>query len=119
MLSSTAPTELYRNEKGVTYQCDLTNRIIVQFMELNVHFKVQDFSLFRRKANNVDIRAMLFDLSDAGDCTVLESPANQLSHRLTLCELIQLRDLLNGTRFALELQSMLQITLGDLGLVTA
>ena len=106
--------ELYRNEKGVTYQCDLTNRVIVRFIDLEVQFKVQDFAVFRRKVNNVDIKAMLFDLSDAGDFKVLESPSNQLAHRLTLCEIIQLRDLLNGTKFALDLRSMLQETLGEL-----
>lgn len=110
---STHTTELYRNDKGVTYQCDLTNRIIIRFINFNVDFKVYDFTAFRRKVNEVDIRAMLFDLSDAGDCRVLESPANQLSHRLTLCEIIQLRDLLNGTKFVLELRSMLHATLGD------
>ncbi|MEZ0483124.1 hypothetical protein [Fibrella aquatica] len=113
-MQSTYTAELYRNEKGSTYQCDLTNRIVVRFIDFDVQFKVQDFAAFRRKVNNVDIKSMLFDLSDNGDFKVLESPANQLSRRLTLCEIIQLRDLLNGTRFALDLKSMLQETLGEL-----
>ncbi len=111
-MPSTYITELYRNDKGVSYQSDLTNRIIIQFMDIDVQFRIHDFAAFRRKVNNVDIKAMLFDLSEAGDCKVLESPSNQLSHRLTLCEIIQLRDLLNGTKFSLDLRSTLQAVLG-------
>lgn len=110
---STYTAELYRNEKGITYQCDLTNRIIVKFIDIEVQFRVQDFASFRRKVNSIDIMAMLFDLSDNSDFKVLESPTNQLSHRFTLCEVIQLRDLLNGTKFALDLRSLLNATLGD------
>lgn len=109
--------ELYCTSKGVTYQCDLTNRIIVRFMGIDVSLKVKDFAAFRRKVNSVDIQAMLFDLSDDGDAQVLELAASRLSHRLTLCEIIQLRDLLNGTKVALDLRSLLQETLGNLVLV--
>lgn len=104
--------ELYRNEKGIAWQCDLTNTIVVQFGHWHTQLKVQDFAIFRRKVNSIDIRAMLFDLSDACDAHLIESPKNGFSYQLTLCELIQLRDLLNGAKFALDLASMLHETLG-------
>jgi hypothetical protein len=109
--------ELYRNEKGVAWQCDLTNTIAIEFGDMEVRFRVHDFAVFRRKVNSIDIKAMLFDLSDACDDCLIEAPKNQLSHRLTLCELIQLRDLLNGAKFALDLGSMLHEALGDVQVI--
>ncbi|KAB7728756.1 hypothetical protein F5984_18185 [Rudanella paleaurantiibacter] len=107
-------TELYKNERGVTWQCDLTNTIVIDFEPFRIRLRLPDFNTFRRKVNGIDIRAMLFDLSDAADYQVLEAPKAQSAYRLTLCELIQLRDLLNGTRFALELSSLLHETLGEI-----
>jgi hypothetical protein len=103
---------LYQNDKGETWQCDLTNTIGLRFGDWQVRFSVRDFLTFCRHVNRFNIRALLFDLSDACDYQVVEAPKNALSHRLTLCELIQLRDLVNGTKFTLELGSMLHEALG-------
>jgi hypothetical protein len=112
MTASAYTFELYRNDKGETWQCDLTNTIGLRFGDWQVRFSTRDFLMFCRHVNHIDIRAMIFDLSDACDYQVVEAPKNALSHRLTLCELIQLRELLNGTKFSLELGSMLHEVLG-------
>jgi hypothetical protein len=112
MTASAHTIELYGNDKGETWQCDLTNSIGLQFGDWQVRFSARDFLTFCRHVNQFDIRALLFDLSDACDYQMVEAPKNALSHRLTLCELIQLRDLVNGTKFALELESMLHEVLG-------
>ncbi|WP_373512616.1 DUF6686 family protein [Persicitalea sp.] len=109
--------ELYRTTKGTSWQCDLTNRIHLQFGEMEVAFKMRDFSAFRRKIQAVDIQERLYDLSDEGDFEVIEAPQQGLSLQLTLCDLIQLRDLLNGTKFALQLNSLLHEALGEVSLV--
>lgn len=109
--------ELYQNTKGITWQCDLTDRIYVQFNDTLAAFKIQDFMAFRRKVYAVDIHEMIFNLSDSFDFEVIEAPQNQLSLQLTLCEIIQLRDLLDGTKFVLSLNSMLHEVLGDVVLV--
>jgi hypothetical protein len=104
--------ELYKTNRGVSWQCDLTNRIYVQFGDILTAFKVQDFFIFRRKVNSVDIHEMIFNLSDDYDFELIESPKNGFSHNLTLCEIIQLRDLLDGTKFSLDLNSILCEVLG-------
>lgn len=106
---STEPslTELYSNTKGITYQCDRTNRIILQFGEARVAFRIADFVTFRRQVDSVDIHTMIFNTDDAYDVEVIDAPRSGHLFVLTLCDLIALRDLLAGTRFALDLNSLL------------
>ncbi len=107
----TQMTELYRTSKGVTYQCDVTNRIYLQFGEISASFKIKDFFIFRRTVKTVNIHEMIFNLSDEYDFEWIESPKGNIAQKLTLCEIIQLRDLLDGTKFTLELNSVLHETL--------
>ncbi|RYJ39365.1 hypothetical protein NU08_1673 [Flavobacterium anhuiense] len=50
---------------------------------------------------------MLYDLSDQSDAQLIETTKRNFSRNLTICEIVQLRDLLNGTKFTLTLHSML------------
>ena len=109
----TQSNELYRTARGMSWQCDLTNRIHLQFGSAEVAFRMRDFSAFQRKVQAVDIHERLYDLSDDCDFEVIEAPQHGLSLQLTLCELIQLRELLDGTKFALKLNSLLHETLGE------
>jgi hypothetical protein len=99
--------ELFSTAKGFSVQCDLTSKIILHFGDLKASFKIRDFLNFRRVVNNIDIRSKIFDLSDESDYEFVEAPQLNLHHKLTLCELVQLRELVNGTHFAIELNSML------------
>jgi len=101
------PNELFSTAKGYTLQCDLTSKIILHFGEMQASFRIQDFLNFRRVINHIDIRSKLFDLSDESDYEFVEAPKLNINHKLTLCELIQLRELVNGTHFAIELNSLL------------
>ncbi|CAG4993039.1 hypothetical protein DYBT9275_01091 [Dyadobacter sp. CECT 9275] len=74
---------------------------------MEASFKIQDFLNFRRVINNIDIRSKIFDLSDESDYQFIEAPRLNIYQKLTLCELIQLRELVNGTHFAIELNSLL------------
>jgi hypothetical protein len=110
----TQMTELYRTSKGATYQCDATDRIYLQFGDISASFKIRDFFIFRRTVKTVNIHEMIFNLSDDYDFEWIESPKSGIAQKLTLCEIIQLRDLLDGTKFSLELNSLLHETLGAL-----
>ncbi|KQS31107.1 hypothetical protein ASG33_12210 [Dyadobacter sp. Leaf189] len=107
MLSVNTPNELFSTAKGFCVQCDLTSRIQLHFGEIQASFKLRDFLAFRRFINSIDIRSKLFDLSDESDYEFVEAPQLNIYHKLTLCELIQLRELVNGTHFAIELNSLL------------
>jgi hypothetical protein len=99
--------ELFQTPKGVSFQCDTTNRIILRFDNSELSLRIQQFQYLRRSLNKIDIRVRLFDLSDESDHLQLEAPMVNLQRTFTLCEIIQLRELVNGTYFALELNSML------------
>jgi hypothetical protein len=60
---------------------------------------------------------MIFNLSDDYDFELIESPQNLLSLELNLCDIIHLSDLLDGARFALELNSMLYQVLGSVNVI--
>jgi hypothetical protein len=98
---------LFETEKGYSYQCDTTNSIILDFAGSVSTYKVQDFLIFQRKVNSVDVLNMLYDLSDKADAQLIETTKRNFSHKLTICEIIQLRELLNGTKFTLNLHSIL------------
>jgi len=99
--------ELFSTAKGYSLQCDFTSRVILHFGEMQASFRIQDFLNFRRLINAIDIHSRIFDLSDESDYEFVEAPKLNICQKLTLCELIQLRELVNGTYFAIELNSML------------
>jgi len=102
---------LFETEKGYSYQCDLTNSIIINFVDIVSSYRIQDFLIFQRKVNSVDILNMLYDLSDQSDAQLIETTKRNFSRNLTICEIVQLRELLNGTKFTLNLHSILYSTL--------
>jgi hypothetical protein len=106
-------TELYSVAKGTSLQCDLTERIVVHFKNEEWRFSVIDFKVFRRKLHEVDIQKMLFNLSDDFDFVSLEHQKSKILLKLTLCDFLQLRELLDGTQFTLEMISMIHEVLGD------
>jgi hypothetical protein len=107
LLSVNTQNELFSTAKGYSVQCDLTSRIILHFGEIQAAFKILDFLNFRRFINSIDIHSKIFDLSDESDYEFVEVPRLDMGHKMTLCEVIQLRELVNGTHFAIELNSML------------
>lgn len=114
--NNTVTSELFRTSKGFAYQCDVTNRIIIKFDDYELSLRIQQFQCLRRSLNNINIKDKLFDLSDESDYLTVEAPSR--SFQLTLCETIQLRELVNGTYFALQLNSMLhQLLESNVGVI--
>ena len=109
--------ELYRIAKGCSWQCDLTNRVYLQFQETTAAFRMRDFYACHRKVKAVNMHEMIYNRSDTYDFEIIEAPQHGVSLQLGLCELIQLRDLLDGTRFALKLNTLLHEALGEVSLV--
>lgn len=107
LVSDLTTNILFETEKGYSYQCDLTNSIIINFVDTVSSYKIHDFLIFQRKVNSVDILNMLYDLSDHSDAQLIETTKKNFSRNLTICEIVQLRELLNGTKFTLNLHSML------------
>lgn len=99
--------ELFENEKGGVYQCDKTNRIYVCFASTVAAFRIDNFLNFKRIVDSVDIYQMIYDLSDACDYEIIDLPNASKKIKLTLCEVIHLRELLEGAKFALYVNDFL------------
>ncbi len=100
-------TELYSSIHGVVYQCDKTHRIIVHFGGKNTLFRIQNFLSFKKMVDSVDIHSMIFNLSDEFDYGLIDAPDADTRFRLTLCEILHLRELLEGSCFALYVEQTL------------
>ncbi len=105
---SDSSQELFQTPKGAAFQCDVTDRIYVRFGDMQADFRIHEFLNFRRAVNSIDIKSKLFNLSDECDFQYLEAPRQTFTRHFSLCELIQIRELVNGAHFALELNSIIR-----------
>jgi hypothetical protein len=105
---------LFETKKGSSYQCDLTDSILIIFNEKESSYKLKDFLIFQRMVNRVDILDMIYDLSDHCDSKLIETTKRNFSSNLNICEIVQLRELLNGTKFTIQLNSMVNEILNDI-----
>jgi hypothetical protein len=108
LIFSDSSQELFQTAKGVASQCDITDRIHIRFGDVQADFRIHEFLNFRRAINSIDIKSKLFNLSDDCDFQYLESPRQTFTRHFSLCELIQIRELVNGAHFALELNSIIR-----------
>ena len=98
---------LFDTKKGRSYQCDSSNSIVIDFAGHRSSYKLKDFLVFQRMVNRVDILDLIYDLSDRADSVLIETAKKNFSISLNICEIVMLRDLLNGTKFVLNMNSML------------
>lgn len=106
--SSAHSVELFRTEKGAVYQCDATQRLILEFWDTHTALSTRDFAQFRRMVNMIDVRQMALSTGSAYDVEILTPPRSERCYVLTLCEIVHLRELLNGSQLMLDLNSMLR-----------
>jgi hypothetical protein len=100
--------ELFRTKNGAIYQCDVTNRLILEFWETHTAFSAQDFLQFKRMVETVNLRQMALSTDDSHDLEILSMPRTERCFVLTLCEIVHLRELLDGARLMLELNTLLR-----------
>ena len=100
--------EVFRTDKGVVYQCDASYRLILEFWDTRTQFSARDFAQFRRMVETVDVRQMALSTAAEYDVEILALPRSERCYVLTLCEIVHLRELLNGAKLMLELNSMLR-----------
>ncbi|AUD07465.1 hypothetical protein CWM47_24485 [Spirosoma pollinicola] len=110
-MSSNVPAtykEVFRTDRGVVYQCDASNRLILEFWNTHTPLSARDFAQFRRMVETVDVKHMALSTAAADDLEILTPPRSERCYVLTLCEIVHLRELLNGAKLMLELNSMLR-----------
>ncbi|UBM60429.1 hypothetical protein LAG90_07195 [Marinilongibacter aquaticus] len=110
---SRSTTSLFETTVGKSWQCDLTEKVFIAFKQYQFAVSVGELRKLKNRLIALDIDGMIFDLSDDCDFHSFDLPQFQTHIKLSLCELIQLRDLFEGTWFAIELIHMCHDILGD------
>lgn len=99
--------EVYRTGYGSVSQCNKTNSYILEFAGYTSTFKASNFLDFTKRVNKLDVEELIFSSSSITDVIVLMPPYSERCFALTLTDILNLRDLLSGAKFALHLNSVL------------
>lgn len=103
--------ELFKSEHGAVFQCSRKNCYWLEFTGERTPFKVTDFLRFKEEVDAIDIESLLTNPSRSADYTILNSYRCNRCFLLTALDVINLRDLLAGARFTIELNSLLSVCL--------
>ena len=103
--------EVFISEHGAVYQCSKKNCYWLEFKGERSSFKVTDFLRFKEEVDGIDIDSLLTNPSRSADFTILMPYRCNRCFLLTALDILNLRDLLAGARFMIELNSLLSVCL--------
>jgi hypothetical protein len=98
---------LYQTSMGSVYQCNQKNCYWLEFQGEMTPFKVSDFLYFKKHVDRINLDALLLDTSPSADFTALMPLQTNRCFLLTVQEIIKLRELLDGAKFMIELNSLM------------
>ncbi|MEQ8628844.1 hypothetical protein [Ekhidna sp.] len=98
--------EIYKTKSAKIAQCAATDSFLLQFDQEVISFKLCDLYAFRKKIMSFDIVELLE--SSAPDVEVVHLPHCDRFLVLSLREILEFRELLNGTFDTLALNSAVQ-----------
>lgn len=100
--------EIFKTQNGAVYQCNSKNAFCLEFGNSRSFFKISDFLSFTKKVNAIDIEEMAKNTSRHADTAILMPHYTERCFVLTITDVIALRDILNGAKFMLQLNSILR-----------
>lgn len=100
--------EVYKTPYGAVYQCSNQNCYWLEFAGNTTAFKVGDFLSFRKTVKAIDISQMIIDSSRNADFVILMPPRTQRCFLLDINDLLHLREILDGAKFMIELNSVVK-----------
>lgn len=98
--------EIFKTKSATITQCELTDSFLLTFDQEEIQFKLCDLFAFRKKIMAFDIIELLE--SSAPDVEVVHLPHCDRFLLLDLREILEFRELLNGTFDTLALNSAIQ-----------
>jgi len=110
-MESACLIELYQTHAGVVFQCNRNNCYVLEFGGEQTRFRVSDFFSFKKKVDQIDLDAMIADPSPGADYVVLMPCRSQRCFLLSIEDVLDLRELLDGAKFAIELNAILRARL--------
>lgn len=103
--------ELFTTEHGAVYQCSKINCYWLDFKGEKSSFKVGDFLRFKEVVESIDVESLLSDCSRSADFTILMPFRCNRCFLLSALDIINLKEILSGARFMIELNSILSVCL--------
>lgn len=97
--------EVFATQYGAVYQCSRQNCYWLEFQNKTTAFKISDFFSFKRRIDTVDIAAMLSDTARASDFEIIMPFRSERCFVLSVQDILQLRDILSGAKFMIQLNS--------------
>ena len=98
--------EIFKTRSASIVQCELTDSFLLKSDQGEIAFKLCDLFAFRKKIMSLDIVELLE--SDAPDTEIIHLPHCDRFLILSVLEILQFRELLNGTFDILALNSSIQ-----------
>jgi len=98
--------EIYSTGRAAIAQCDRSETFLLRFEQQEIPFKLCDLYAFRKALMSFDIMELLD--SSAPDVEVVHLPHCDRFLILSLKEILEFRELLNGTFDTLALNSAVQ-----------
>lgn len=100
------PEEIFSTKSTSIFQCDLTDSFLLKRADGEIEFKLCDLYTFRKKVVNLDLVELLD--SSAPDIEIIHLPHCDRFLALTIYEILEFRELLNGTFNTLALNSTIK-----------
>ena len=98
--------EIYRTKSASIAQCEQTDSFVLNYETDEITFKLCDLFVFRKKVMALDVVELLE--SSAPDVEIIHLPHCDRFLVLSLREVLEFRELLNGTFDTLALNSAVQ-----------
>lgn len=106
MCESCKIIEVYRTASGVVYQCNNNNCLFINFAGESVSYKIDQFFSLKAIVDSIDINKMINCTEKASDLAIIAPLSSNKIYLLNLCELLNFKELLSGTKVMLELNSI-------------
>ena len=103
--------EVFKTETGAIYQCSRKNCYWMEFSGSTTSFSVSDFFKFKKTIDAIDIEEMLTDTARSSDFTLVMPYRTERCFLLAVQDILNLRDLLDGAKFMIELNSEIKACL--------
>ncbi|WP_257667784.1 hypothetical protein [Parapedobacter tibetensis] len=100
--------EVYKTIHGTVYQCSRKNCYWLEFAGNTTAFKVGDFFNFKKKIDGIDISEMIINPSRTADFTIVMPFRTSRCFVLDINDVLNLRELLKGAKFMIELNSVVK-----------
>lgn len=95
--------EVFKTEIGAVYQCSRKNCYWLEFQNTTTAFSVSDFRLFKNRIDSIDIEQMLCDTSRSSDFEIVMPFRTDRCFILSVEDILNLREILDGAKFMIEL----------------